>query len=34
MQEHESDSPLIDNDPIGVENDPAVVDTQTVDSPV
>jgi len=32
MQEQESDSPPIDNDPIGVENDPAIVDTQTVDS--
>ena len=34
MQEQESDSPPIDNDPISVENDPVAVDTQTDDSPV
>ena len=31
MQEQEPNSPL--NDPISVEGDPVVVDTQTVDSP-
>ena len=34
MQEQESDRPPIDNDHIGVENDPDAVDTQIVDSPV
>jgi len=33
MQEQESGSPPIDNDPVDVENDPTV-DTHTVDSPV
>ena len=32
MQEQESDRPPIDNDHIGVENDPTAVDTQTVNS--
>ena len=32
MQEQESDGSPIDNDPVGVENDPTAVDTQTVDS--
>ena len=32
MQEQEPNSPL--SDPIGIEGDPDVVDTQTVDSPV
>ena len=32
MEEQESDSLPIKNDPIGIENDPAVVDTQTVTS--
>ena len=32
MQEQESDGSPIDNDPVGVENDPTVVDTQTIDS--
>ena len=30
MQEQEPDSPL--SDPVGVEGDPVVVDTQTIDS--
>ena len=34
MQEQESDSPPIDNDLVGVENDPTAVDTETDDSPV
>ena len=34
MQEQESDSPPIDNDPASVQNDPTALDTQTVDSPV
>ena len=34
MQEQESDSPPINNDPIGFENDPIVINNQTVDSPV
>ena len=34
MQEQESDSLLIENDPVSIENDSAIVDTQTVDSPV
>ena len=33
MQEQEFGSPLIDSDPIDIENDP-VVDTHTADSPV
>ena len=33
MQEWESDSSPIDNDPVDVENDP-IVDTHTADSPV
>jgi len=32
MQEQEPNSPL--SDPIGIEGDPVVVDTQIVDSPV
>ena len=32
MQGQEHNSPL--SDPVGVEGDPVVVDTQTVDSPV
>ena len=32
MQEQESDSPPIDNDPIGIENDLATIDTQTINS--
>ena len=32
MQKQESDSPPIDNDPVGVENDLATIDTQTIDS--
>ena len=32
MQEQESDSLPIVNDPVSIENDPTVVDTQTVDS--
>ena len=31
MQEQESGSPLINNDPVDVENDP-IVDTHTADS--
>ena len=31
MQEQEPDSPL--NDPVGIESNPVVIDTQTVDSP-
>ena len=34
MQEQESDNLPTKNDPAGIENDPAIVDTQTVDSPV
>jgi len=34
MQEQESNSLPTKNDPAGIENDPAIVDTQTIDSPV
>ena len=34
MQEQESDSLPIKNDPISIKNDPTAVDTQTVDSSV
>ena len=33
MQEQESSSPPINDDPVGVEDDP-IVDTHTTDSPV
>ena len=33
MQEQKSDSLPIEDDPVDIKNDPAVVDTQTVDSP-
>ena len=33
-QEQESNSLPIENDSVSIENNPAVVDTQTVDSPV
>ena len=32
MQDQEFDSLPINNDPIGVENDPTIVDTQTINS--
>ena len=34
MQEQESNSLPIENDLVGIEDDPTVVDAQTVDSPV
>ena len=34
MEEQEFDSLPIENDPVGIENYPIVVDTQTVDFPV